>query len=84
MKIVSRILIVICVAVLFACGGGDKQDKKLKFEKKKVKVPASTRVELNNKGVGPIKSITLEKEINTDMAGGGTWHVLSTTHPHGV
>lgn len=31
-------------------------------------VPASKRVDLKNKGVGPIKSVTLDAEVNQEMA----------------
>ncbi|RED44440.1 mono/diheme cytochrome c family protein [Winogradskyella eximia] len=77
MKKSLKILTMIAIATVFSCGGGDKKKEAetgygkkapVKTEKKEA---ASQRVELSNKGVGPIKSVTLEAEVNQDMAAHG-------------
>lgn len=65
----------IAVAVLMACGGNSSQEeerlkRKAEFEAKvaeESKVPASERVTLDNKGVGPIKDLPLSDEIDEAM-----------------
>ena len=64
-----------------ACGGKEEKKKEgFSVERKKTKtettvetnatetVKASERVDLTNKGVGPIKSLTLDSEIDAAMA----------------
>lgn len=69
--------------LLMACGG--KKEKKEGFGVERAKTttekpaeaqaaastPASTRVDLTNKGVGPIKSVTLAPEIDQALAAKG-------------
>lgn len=54
---------------LISCGG--KEDKKRpSYDKQKVvvdKTPASQKVDLVNKGIGPVKSLILNKEIDQDL-----------------
>lgn len=64
-------------ALLTSCGE-KKEEKKEGFEmnrtKKEVKATSTNEgvpVDLDNKGVGPIKSLTFNTEINTDMAAAG-------------
>ncbi|MDQ7918345.1 c-type cytochrome [Mesonia sp. MT50] len=69
--------------ILISCGGEKKEDKKKekitlnqnksdkKADKKKDKTPASERVELDNKGVGPISNVDLAETIDKDMANKG-------------
>tara|TARA_R110002073_G_scaffold72537_1_gene177419 strand:+ start:415344 stop:415817 length:474 start_codon:yes stop_codon:yes gene_type:complete len=72
--------------MLLASCGGEKSKKEtpvVKAPQKEVKKEepkaetastedkASTRIDLKNKGVGPIKSITLDAEINQEMAAKG-------------
>ncbi len=80
MKTLSKTLVLILSMMLFACGG--KQEKKsdgFSIERKKTTeqtetpvpvsdVKASERVELSNKGVGPITSLTFNDEIDQAMA----------------
>lgn len=78
MKTILKILITLSIAVLISCGGKEEKkkegfsyDKKAPTETKAVKVekvPASERVDLTSKGVGPIKSVTLDAEIDQAMA----------------
>jgi mono/diheme cytochrome c family protein len=67
---------IIAIATVFSCGGGDKKKEDVGYGKKapaktEKKAPASERVDLTNKGVGPITSITLGAEIDQDMAAHG-------------
>ncbi len=78
MKKSLKILTVLFVALLISCG--DKEEKKKekfsyqkkattekKAEKKVEKVAASKKTDLTNKGIGPIKSVTLSTEIDQKM-----------------
>ena len=81
MKIPIYLLSVLVLFILIGCGG--KQEKKTEGfsvertktpTEKKVETPvldaikASERIDLTNKGVGPIKSLTLNAEIDNEMA----------------
>lgn len=65
--------------LIMSCGGKEeKKDEKFSYKKKTTtektttkkaeKVLASKKVDLNNKGIGPIKSITLDATIDQKMA----------------
>lgn len=66
------------VLLLFSCGGGGEKKEdpaklKLKTTEKKVEVKKTTTkpsetIDLTNKGVGPITSVTLAEEIDQAMA----------------
>lgn len=59
--------------LLISCGGKEEVNKPT-YGKKKVVVdttPASKKIDLTNKGIGPIKSITLASTIDNDMAAKG-------------
>lgn len=71
-----KLLSIIAIATLVSCGGSDKKKEEPGYGKKEPvktekKTPASQRVELSNKGVGPITSITLADEIDQDMVAHG-------------
>ena len=73
MKKSLKLLSIIAIATLVSCGGSDKKKEDSPYSKKEpvkteTKTPASQRIELSNKGVGPITSITLADEIDQDMA----------------
>lgn len=80
MKKSLNILAVLIVSLLMGCGGKEEKkedgfsyDKKAPTEQKvetktETGTPASQRIELTNKGVGPIKSVTLAPEIDQAMA----------------
>ena len=78
MKKTLNILTAIFITLLISCGGKEEKkkegfsyDQKVTTEKttKKVeKVPTSKRVDLANKGIGPITSVTLNAEIDQTMA----------------
>lgn len=83
MKIIIKSLTLVFSLLLLSCGG--KEEKKEGFTVGRTKttekvsetpeagnqVPASERITLEDKGVGQIKSITLDAEINTEMAAAG-------------
>jgi cytochrome c len=80
MKKSLKILAVFAVSLLISCGG--KEDKKkegFSYDKKETTeqkvetkvetgTPASQKVNLTDKGIGPIKSVTLAPEIDQAMA----------------
>ncbi|MCZ4409908.1 cytochrome c [Cryomorphaceae bacterium 1068] len=67
----------VCLLVsLFSCGGGDEPQKATNAPAPKSMLeeklpPASERITLDDKGVGQIKEITLDPEINQDMVAEG-------------
>lgn len=78
MKSVLKILSIFFVLLLISCGGDEKkkESKKVKIgsqpiEKKAAPKKATTKpsesIDLTNKGVGPIKSLTLPAEIDQAM-----------------
>lgn len=81
MKKTLAILTVIGISLLMSCGDGDKKKedpygKKEPVEqapevKTKDATPPSERIDLTNKGVGPISSVTLAPEIDQKMAAHG-------------
>jgi len=71
-----KLLSIIAIATLVSCGGNDKKKEDSPYGKKEPvktekKIPASQRVALSNKGVGPVTSLTLPAEIDQDMAANG-------------
>ena len=79
MKTLIRLMTVLFVTLLMSCGGKEEKNKEgFSYQKKAAterttapkveKVPASKRVDLANKGVGPIKSLTLDPTIDDKMA----------------
>ena len=79
MKKTLMIFAVLGLTILTGCGDGEKKEaspygKKTEetTETKAVNTtPASVRVDLTNKGIGPIKSVTLGAEIDQAMAAKG-------------
>lgn len=79
MKTILKITTILFVSLLLSCGGKEEKkkegfsyQKKAKTEKttakKAEKVPASKQIDLTNKGIGPITSLTLPTEIDQTMA----------------
>ncbi len=81
MKIKFAISTLLVALLLIGCGGKtEKKDDGFSVERTKSsekveqkapetnEVPASQRITLDNKGVGQIKNITLDPEINQEMA----------------
>lgn len=82
MKFYIKILAFTSVLLLLACGGKEEKKEGFSIDRKKAEpektvvtetsgTKASERVVLDNKGVGPIASLTLEAEIDADMAARG-------------
>lgn len=72
MKIVSKFLTLLFALSLLSCGG-DKKKETVSYGKKapvktENKIPASKRIALNNKGIGPITSVNMDAEIDQNMA----------------
>jgi len=70
MKTTLKLSILLFAFILTSCGN-KKDEYKPSYSKKSVttvdKTPASKKIDLTNKGVGPIKSIELTAEINQEM-----------------
>ena len=81
MKSTLNIFTTLCILLLISCGGKEEKKKEgFSYEKKTVTeqkadpvetVPASKKVDLSNKGVGPISSLTLPSGIDETMAAHG-------------
>ena len=79
MKTTLKLMTVLFVTLLLSCGGKEEKKKEAisygrkeapaKVETpKEAALPASKRIDLATKGVGPIKSVTLGAEIDQKMA----------------
>lgn len=80
MKIIFRTTAILFSLLLMACGGKEeKKNEGFSVEREKAStdkpveavitgIPASERVDLSNKGVGPIAAITLDTEIDQALA----------------
>lgn len=72
MKFLSRLTPVLAILLLFNCSGKQDQTDSFDITKSKVKTEEVTkpsqRVDLENKGVGPITEVVLAAEIDTDLA----------------
>lgn len=81
MKIIVKSMVLFLLLALIGCGGKtEKQKEGFQVERKKAETEqpaqkvetnqtkASERVDLTSKGVGPIKSLTLNDEIDQAMA----------------
>ncbi|VAV83100.1 Multicopper oxidase [hydrothermal vent metagenome] len=77
-----KILTLVLTLLILSCGGGEekKESSKVKLKTqttekktavKKTTTKASETIDLTNKGVGPIKSVTLGAEIDQAMAAKG-------------
>ena len=82
MKIYIKILAFTSVMLLLACGGKEEKKEGFSIDRTKAEAEktvvtetsgtkASERVVLDNKGVGPIASLTLDEGIDADMAARG-------------
>lgn len=75
MKNSLKLLTLIITLILFSCGGSDKKEETSYGKKEPAKIekkePASKRIELNNKGVGPVTSVDLGLVVDQDMAAHG-------------
>lgn len=74
----KHILSILALSALLVSCGGKKEEKKEGFEmnRSKTETKAETTqegvpVDLDNKGIGPIKSLEFDADINTEMASSG-------------
>ncbi len=75
----KKVLVIMAVGAFIASCGGKKEEKKedgfkMNRTKKEVKVTATQEgvpVDMNNKGIGSIKSLKLDAEINKELAAAG-------------
>lgn len=78
MKQTLKILTVLFISLLISCGGKEEKKKEgFSYEKaapteqaapQAEAVPASKKIDLSDKGIGPIKSLALAAEIDQAMA----------------
>ena len=84
MKTIVKSIILLFAMLMIGCGGKkeEKKDEGFSVQRKKTSteqpveanIPsdkASERVDLTTKGVGPVKSVTLDTEIDQEMASKG-------------
>ena len=82
MKTTLKLMTVLFVTLLLSCGGKEEKKKEpISYGRKEAPakvetpeasaVPASKKVDLTNKGVGPITSLDLEATIDQEMAAKG-------------
>ena len=82
MKATLKLITVLFITLLVSCGGKEEKKKeKFSYQKKAVteqtttpkteKTLASKKVDLENKGVGPIKSVDLSAVVNQEMVAHG-------------
>jgi len=78
MRSTLKLIVLFLSLAIVSCGGEEKKEEKGKVQLKKQtttkkvetakKTKASETIDLSNKGVGPIKSLTLPTEIDQAMA----------------
>lgn len=75
MKTLSKALLFFLPLIMLGCGGNDAETtsstsstEAKEAPAKESNVPASQRVDLENKGVGPVSSVTLDPEIDRKLA----------------
>nr|WP_293299815.1 cytochrome c [Allomuricauda sp.] len=84
MKTIVKSIALLFAMIMIGCGGKKEEKKEEGFSVQRKKTPteqpvetstsndkASERVDLTSKGVGPIKSVTLDPEIDRTMAAKG-------------
>ncbi|RDY59644.1 c-type cytochrome [Flagellimonas nanhaiensis] len=74
----KKILLYLALGAFIASCGGKKEEKKDGFEVSRTKTEQKTEqanegvpVDLNNKGIGPIKNLDFPADIDTEMAARG-------------
>src|SRR5690625_1427296 len=76
MKTLSKTLLFFLPLIMLSCGGNDadtasstsSSSESTEAPAKESNVPASQRVDLENKGVGPITSLELDPDIDRPLA----------------
>ncbi|UII81809.1 cytochrome c family protein [Flagellimonas sp. CMM7] len=74
----KKILLLLALGAFIASCGGKKEEKKdgfevsrTKSEDKKIQADEGVPVDLNNKGIGPIKNLEFSDDIDKEMAARG-------------
>ena len=74
----KKILIILSIAIIFSCGSNENKKKGFEYnriqkkENKKYNAEGSfTPIDLNNKGLGPIKDADFGESIDQDLANKG-------------
>jgi cytochrome c len=76
MKTNQKLCLIFFSIILLNCGGNEKKEESFSYEKKATttqqatpesKVVASQKIDLTNKGIGPISSLELASEIDQTM-----------------
>ncbi len=79
-NLIKSILLIVLIAVLNSCGNSEKEEKQeiklgepAKKETPKTNEATSSKdmIDMSNKGIGPIKSVTLNTEIDKALAAKG-------------
>lgn len=76
MRTLTKFALPVMALFYFSCGGGDQSKDSTSTADQKTEQPsapksavkASERIELDNKGVGSIKSVTLDPEVDRPLA----------------
>ncbi|WP_339807997.1 cytochrome c [Olleya marilimosa] len=79
MKTTLKLLSILLITIFISCGGKEEKKKEgFSYEKKETTektsapkpevLPASKKIDLANKGIGPIKSVTLAPDVDQSMA----------------
>ncbi|WP_297764606.1 cytochrome c [uncultured Muriicola sp.] len=83
MKSIFKSMVLLFSLLLISCGGKEEKKEGFSVDRSKApeptseaaaesnEVPASQRITLDEKGVGQIKEITLDPQIDTEMAAAG-------------
>lgn len=74
----KNIFVLISLTLLVSCGSNSEKKKGFEYNRtqkveKKADTPEASEVpiDMNNKGIGPVKSLVFDSEINTAMASQG-------------
>ncbi|MCA0131030.1 c-type cytochrome [Winogradskyella alexanderae] len=71
MKSIEKLIYLLAIAFFFNCGENKKTENVSYGKTDTQKVPASERVDLKNKGVGPITSVDLPLVVDEELAKNG-------------
>ena len=70
----KKVILIALAGILIACGGAEEKKKGFKYnrtkseQKKSTSQKINTPIDLYNKGIGPIKNLTFDENINQKLA----------------
>tara|TARA_B100000780_G_scaffold259404_1_gene210419 strand:+ start:178 stop:654 length:477 start_codon:yes stop_codon:yes gene_type:complete len=70
----KKVILIALAGILIACGGEEEKKKGFKYnrtkseQKKSTSQKINTPIDLYNKGIGPIKNLTFDENINQKLA----------------